>query len=105
MFALLYYIAPNVRQPRFPLDAQRCPGVLLWVAASAGLGVYINPPRVLRRDTTSALASVIIFLVWLWITNVALLLGAEFEAARARARAGSGLPAHDRIAPPREPAT
>ena len=106
MFAALYYLAPNVRQPRFRWVT---PGgilaVLLWVAASVGFGVYIANLGSYDR-TYGTLASVIVFLVWLWLTNLALLLGAEFDAELERERElAAGLPAHDRIQlPPREPA-
>jgi membrane protein len=106
MFALLYYIAPNVRQPRFRwITPGGILGVVLWVAASAGFGVYLANLGSYDR-TYGTLASVIVFLVWLWITNVALLLGAEFDAELERERElAAGLPAKDRIQlPPREPA-
>jgi membrane protein len=104
MFALLYYLAPNVRQPRLRwVTPGGILGVLLWVAASAGFGVYIANYGSYDR-TYGALASVIVFLVWLWITNVALLLGAEFDAELERERElAAGLPAREKIQlPPRE---
>jgi membrane protein len=107
IFALLYYVAPNVRQPRFRwITPGGILGVLLWVAASAGFGIYIANLGSYDR-TYGALASVIVFLVWLWITNLALLLGAEFDAELERERElAAGLPAEDRIQlPPREQAT
>ena len=106
MFAFLYYVAPNVRQPRFRwITPGGILGVLLWVAASAGFGVYIAHLDSYNA-TYGALASVIVFLVWLWITNLALLLGAEFDAELERERElAAGLPAEDRIQlPPREAA-
>jgi membrane protein len=106
MFAVLYYIAPNVRQPKFRwITPGGILGVMLWVAASAGLGVYIANLGSYDR-TYGTLASVIVFLVWLWITNLALLLGAEFDAELERARElAAGLPAEERLQlPPREAA-
>jgi membrane protein len=106
IFALLYYVAPNVRQPRFRwITPGGILAVLLWVAASAGFGIYIANLGSYDR-TYGTLGSVIVFLVWLWITNLALLLGAEFDAELERERElAAGLPAHDRIQlPPREPA-
>jgi membrane protein len=86
MFALLYYVAPNVRQPRFRwITPGGVLAVLLWVAASAGFGVYIAHLGSYDR-TYGALAGVIVFLVWMWITNVAILLGAEFDAELLRER-------------------
>jgi membrane protein len=106
MFALLYYVAPNVRQPKFRWVT---PGgvlaVLLWVAASAGFGLYIAHLGSYDK-TYGALASVIVFLVWFWLTNLALLLGAEFDAEllRERERAAEP-PAKEPVElPPREPA-
>jgi membrane protein len=106
MFALLYYVAPNVRQPKFRwITPGGILGVLLWVLASAAFGVYIAHLDS-YNETYGALASVIVFLVWLWITNLALLLGAEFDAELERERElAAGLPAEERIQlPPREPA-
>ena len=93
MFAVLYYIAPNVRQPKFRwITPGGILGVVLWVAASAGLGVYIANLGSYDR-TYGTLASVIVFLVWLWISNIAILLGAEFDAELERGRAiERGLP-------------
>ena len=107
MFALLYYVAPNVRQPRFRwITPGGILGVLLWVAASAGFGIYLSHLGSYDR-TYGSLATVIVFLVWLWITNLALLLGAEFDAELERERElAAGLPAEERIQlPPRERAT
>src|SRR5437764_1164899 len=106
MFAVLYYIAPNVRQPRFRwITPGGILGVVLWVVASAGFGVYIANLGSYDR-TYGTLASVIVFLVWLWLTNLALLLGAEFDAELERARElAAGLPAEDRLQlPPKEAA-
>jgi membrane protein len=107
VFALLYYVAPNVRQPRFRWVT---PGgllaVVLWVAASAGFAVYVANFGSYNR-TYGTLGGVISFLVWLWITNLAVLLGAELDAELERQRElEAGLPASERIQlPPREPAT
>jgi membrane protein len=107
MFALLYYVAPNVRQPRFRWVT---PGgvlaVLLWIAASAGFAIYIANLGSYGR-TYGTLASVVVFLVWSWITNLALLLGAEFDAELLRERElAAEPPAKEPVElPPREPST
>ena len=106
-FALLYYVAPNVRQPSFRwITPGGVLGVLIWVIASAGFGLYVANYGSYNK-TYGALASVITFLVWLWLTNLALLIGAEFDAELERERElEAGLPAEDEIQlPPREPAT
>ena len=106
MFALLYYVAPNVRQPKFRwITPGGVLAVLIWVAASAGFGVYVSNYGSYNK-TYGALASVITFLIWLWLTNLALLVGAEFDSELERQRElEAGLPAQDEIQlPPREPA-
>jgi membrane protein len=84
--ALLYYITPNVRQPRFRWLS---PGALLaivtWFCGSALFGLYVA--NFSSYDAVyGSLAGVIVFLVWLWVSNTALLLGAELDAEIERAR-------------------
>ena len=104
VFALLYYVAPNVRQPRFRWVT---PGgllaVLLWIGASALFALYVANFGSYNA-TYGTLGGVISFLVWLWITNLAVLLGAEVDAELERQRElEAGLPAEERIQlPPRE---
>jgi membrane protein len=87
IFALLYYAAPNVRQPGFRWVT---PGgilaVIVWVVASAAFALYVANFGSYNK-TYGSVAAVIIFLVWLWISNIALLLGAELNAELARSRA------------------
>ncbi len=86
MFAVLYYSAPNVKQPG--LKAVLPGGILavvLWIVASAAFAFYVANFGSYNK-TYGALGGVIVFLVWLWITNLAILLGAELNAERARAR-------------------
>jgi membrane protein len=86
MFALLYYASPNAKLPGFKLVT---PGALLaivvWLVASAAFAFYVANFGSYNK-TYGALAGVIIFLVWLWITNVAILLGAELNAEAERSR-------------------
>jgi membrane protein len=86
MFAVLYYSAPNVKQPGV---RSVLPGgvlaVVLWVVASAAFALYVASFGSYNK-TYGALGGVIVFLVWLWLTNLAILLGAEFNAERARTR-------------------
>src|SRR4051794_4466747 len=105
-FAGLYYIAPNVRQPRFRwVTPGGIVGVLVWIVASAGFGVYIAHTNSYNK-TYGTLGSVVIFLVWLWISNIALLFGAELDSELERERElKEGLPAHEDLQlPEREPA-
>ena len=86
MFAVLYYSAPNVKQPG--LKAVMPGGILaviVWIIASAAFAFYVANFGSYNK-TYGALGGVIVFLVWLWLTNIAILLGAEFNAERARTR-------------------
>jgi membrane protein len=83
-FALLYWAAPNVRHPGFKwLTPGSVLAVLLWVIASVGFAVYVANFSSYNK-TYGSLAGVIVFLVWLWISNLAVLIGAEFDAELAR---------------------
>jgi membrane protein len=87
MLAILYYAAPNVQQPGIQWVS---PGgvlaVIIWLAASGLFAVYVTHFGSYNK-TYGTLAGVIIFLVWMWLTNVAILLGAEFNAELQHARA------------------
>ena len=86
MFAILYWASPNVKQPGFRWIT---PGGLLAVVisllASGGFALYVANFGSYNK-TYGALAGVIVFLVWLWIANIAVLLGAEFNAELERGR-------------------
>jgi membrane protein len=106
MLAILYYGAPNVRHPGFRwITPGGVLAVLLWIAASAGFAVYVANFASYNK-TYGSLAGVIVFLVWLWISNVAVLLGAEMNAELERGRElESGVPEEKTIAmEPRTPA-
>ena len=84
--ALLYYSTPNVKQPRFRwISVGAGVAILTWVIASAVFGLYISQFSNYNK-TYGSLAGVIIFLLWLWITNLALLFGAELDAEIERGR-------------------
>jgi membrane protein len=97
MFALLYWAAPNVRHPRFRwLSPGGILGVLGWVVASAAFAFYVSNFASYNK-TYGALGGVIIFLVWLWISNLMILFGAEFNAELERERAiEAGMEPEDR---------
>ncbi|WP_233594871.1 YihY/virulence factor BrkB family protein [Amycolatopsis sp. WAC 04169] len=83
-FALLYWAAPNVKHPGFRwLSPGGVLAVVVWVLASAGFAFYVGNFGSYNK-TYGTLAGVIVFLVWLWISNIAVLLGAEFDAELAR---------------------
>ena len=86
MFAILYWAAPNVKHPKFRwVSPGGIVGVLLWVIASAAFAFYVANFGSYNK-TYGALGGVIVFLVWLWISNIAVLLGAEFDAELERSR-------------------
>ena len=93
LFALLYWISPNARQAGFRwITPGSALAVFAWMVVSGGFAFYISRFNSYDR-TYGTLGGVIIFLVWLWLTNVAVLLGAEFDAELSRARAiAAGLP-------------
>jgi membrane protein len=94
MIALLFWSAPNVRGRGFRwVSPGSVLAVVLWLAASGGFALYVANFGSYNK-TYGTLAGVIIFLVWLWLSNLAVLLGLEFDAELARQRAISGgLPA------------
>jgi membrane protein len=84
--AILYYATPNVKQPRFRwISVGAVVAIVTWTVASALFGVYISQFSNYNK-TYGSLAGVIIFLLWLWITNLALLFGAELDAEMERGR-------------------
>jgi membrane protein len=93
-FAILYWAAPNVKHPKFRwLTPGSVVAVLIWIAASAAFALYVASFGSYNK-TYGALGGVIVFLMWLWISNIAVLLGAEFDAEIERSRAiEGGLPA------------
>jgi membrane protein len=87
MLALLYWASPNAKQPGFRwLSPGGLLGVVIWIVASVAFAFYVGNFGSYNK-TYGALAGVIIFLIWLWISNLAVLLGAEFNAELDRAKA------------------
>lgn len=96
--AVLYWATPNVRQGRFRwLSPGAGLAVVVWVLATVGLGFYLS--RFGSYDATyGTLAGMIVFLLWLWITNNALLLGAELDVELERVRQlRAGIPAEENV--------
>ncbi|MBK0419641.1 YihY/virulence factor BrkB family protein [Leucobacter sp. CSA1] len=104
LVAVLYYATPNAKQPKFRWIS---PGALLAIVvlaiASAGFGIYVANFSNYDR-TYGSLAGVIVFLLWVWIANLALLFGAEFDAELERGRQlQGGIAAEEDIQlPPRD---
>jgi membrane protein len=86
MFAILYWAAPNVKQPGFRwITPGGIAALVLWVLASAGFALYVSLFASYNK-TYGSLAGVVVFLVWMWISNLAILLGAELNAEVERGR-------------------
>jgi membrane protein len=84
--AVLYYWSPNVKQPKFRwVSGGSILALLIWIIASVGFGFYVGNFSNYNA-TYGSLGGVIVFLLWIWITNNALLFGAEFDAEIERGR-------------------
>lgn len=96
--AMLYHTTPNVKRPKFRwISIGAAFAIIVWIVASAAFGFYIvNFSN--YASTYGAFAGAIIFLLWLWITNLALLFGAELDAELERSRElMAGIPAEREI--------
>ena len=86
MLAVLFYASPNVKLAGFRWVT---PGavfaVVLWLIASAAFAFYVANFSSYDK-TYGALGGLVVFLVWMWLTNTALLLGMELNAERERSR-------------------
>ena len=84
MFAVLFHAAPNVKLPSFKwVSAGALFAIVLWLIASALFAFYVANFGSYNK-TYGALGGLVCLLVWMWITNIALLLGAELTAERER---------------------
>jgi membrane protein len=102
--ALLYYATPNIRQPRFRwISVGAALAIVVWIVLSAAFGLYVANFSSYDK-TYGALGGVIVFLLWLWLTNLALLFGAELDSELERGRElQSGLAAEETLQlPPRD---
>ena len=102
--ALLYYATPNVKQPKFRwVSLGAVLAIVVWILVSAAFGFYVANFSSYDR-TYGALGGVIVFLLWLWLTNLALLFGAELDSELERGRElQSGLEAEETLKlPPRD---
>jgi membrane protein len=87
VFAILYWAAPNARQGGFRwVSPGSLLGVVIWLLGSAGFALYVTHFGSYNK-TYGSIAAIIIFLVWLYLTNTAVLLGAELNAELERGRA------------------
>jgi len=104
MLAVLYYVAPNAKLPKFQwISPGAIAAVVIWVIASALFGLYVANFSS-YNETYGTLGGAISLLVWLWISNIAVLFGQELNAEIERGRElAAGLPAErDLQLPPRD---
>jgi membrane protein len=101
VFSFIYYVTPDVRQRAFRWIAPGAVvGVALWLAASAAFSTYLANFKSFNV-TYGSFAAAIILLVWLWLTNVALIIGAEVNAEIERSKEiAEGVPECDTLALP-----
>jgi membrane protein len=85
LFAVLYWGAPNVKLPFRLFSPGALLAVLGWVVASVAFAFYVSNFGSYNK-TYGALAGPIIFLLWLWLSNICVLLGAELNAELERSR-------------------
>jgi membrane protein len=86
MLAVLYWSAPNAKPVGFRwMSPGSVTAVFVWILASAGFAFYVANFSSYDK-TYGTLGGVIVFLIWMWITNIAVLLGAEINAETERAR-------------------
>jgi membrane protein len=87
MLAILYWASPNARQGGFRwVSPGGAVAVVAWLVVSGGFAVYVANFASYNK-TYGAIAGVVVFLVWLWLTNIAILLGTEVDAELERGRA------------------
>lgn len=98
LVAMLYYTTPNAKQPKFRwVSLGALLAIVLLALASFGFGIYVKNFSN-YESTYGSMAGVVIFLFWVWIANIALLFGAEFDAELERGRQlESGIPAEEGI--------
>ena len=104
IIAVLYYATPNVKQPKFRwMSIGSLIALVIFILASLGFAFYVANFGNYNK-TYGALGGVIVMLLWLWILNMSLLFGAEFDAEMERGRQlQAGIKAEETIQlPPRD---
>ncbi|WP_169582248.1 MULTISPECIES: YihY/virulence factor BrkB family protein [Microbacterium] len=104
MVAILYYATPNAKQPKFRwISLGALVAILVLAIATAAFFLYVANFSSYDR-TYGSLAGIVVFLLWMWIANLALLFGAEFDAELERGRElQAGIEAEEELQlPPRD---
>jgi membrane protein len=98
LLAVMYWASPNVKHPKFRwLTVGSCVAIVVWIIVSVGFAVYVaNFGK--YNATYGTLGAVVVFLIWTWLSNLALLFGAEVDAEAERVRElHAGLPAEETL--------
>jgi membrane protein len=97
MIGLIYYASPNVKQRGFKwISAGGLVALVVWLVASAGFALYVSQFGSYNK-VYGSLAGVVIILIWMWITNLAILFGHELNAERERdVQLEEGIPGAER---------
>jgi membrane protein len=97
MIGLIYYASPNVKQRGFVwITPGGIVALVAWLLASAGFGVYVSQFGSYNK-VYGSMAGVVVLLIWMWITNLAILFGHELNAERERdAQFKEGVPGAER---------
>ena len=108
MLGLIYYASPNVKQRGFKwITPGGLVALIVWLVASAGFGIYVSQFGSYNK-VYGSLAGVVVILIWMWITNLAILFGHELNAERERdVQLEQGIPGAERelqLEPRDEPA-
>lgn len=102
--AVLYQVTPNIERPKWTwTSVGAVVAILVWALASGLFGLYVANFGSYDK-TYGSFAAVVVFLLWLWITNLALLFGAELDAELERGRElQAGIEAEEELQlPPRD---
>lgn len=96
--ATLYYATPNVKQPKFRwISVGAAIAIVIWVLASVAFAFYVANFSSYDK-TYGSIAGVIVALLWLWLTNLSLLFGAEVDSELERGRElQAGIPAEEEL--------
>jgi membrane protein len=86
IFGFLYYTTPNAKVSGVRwVSGGAVVALVAWIVASIAFAIYVSNFGSYNK-TYGALGGVVVFLLWLWLTNLAILLGAEFNAETERAK-------------------
>jgi membrane protein len=98
LVGFLYWATPNVAVRFRILSIGSAFAIVVWAVATFGFGLYVSSPLASYNATYGALAGVVILLLWLWITNIVLVLGGELDAELERSRQlQAGIAAEEQI--------